>query len=178
MLLQYSLECCCCLPNEIENFVLGKLQHMLWENQPGGQVVFLKNHLKIQTTMWNCYPATELQWWQQVPEDATIWGDWPQDVTSVENVTEDESGIVIKLFSQEKQWIARLCPLDVGQDASRIVRHNDWNVALQGCDILMPVAGWSTDTSDRILIYPQYEVVAKNEILDNMQSIISSMDTK
>ena len=128
-----------------------------------------------KTTMWNCYPATELQWWQQVPEDATIWGDWPQEVTSVENVTEDESGIVIKLFSQEKQWIARLCPLDVGQDASRIVRHNDWNVALQGCDILMPVAGWSTGTSDRILIYPQYEVVAKNEILDNMQSIISSM---
>ena len=128
-----------------------------------------------KTTMWNCYPATELQWWQQVPDDATIWGDWPQEVTSVENVTEDESGIVIKLFSQDKQWIARICPLDVGQDASRIVRHNEWNTALQECDILMPVAGWSTDNSDRILIYPHYETVATNEILDNMQSIISSM---
>ena len=128
-----------------------------------------------KTTMWNCYPATELQWWQQVPDDATIWGDWPQEVTSVENVTEDESGIVIKLFSQDKQWIARICPLDVGQDASRIVRHNEWNTALQECDILMPVAGWSTDTGDKILVYPQYELVENNEILDNFQSIISTM---
>jgi len=128
-----------------------------------------------KTAMWNCYPATQLQWWQQTPEDATIWGDWPQEIISVEKVTEDESGIVINLLSQDKQWIARLCPFDVGQDASRIVRHNDWNRALQECDILMPVAGWSTDTSDRILIYPQYEVVAKNEIIDNTQSIISAM---
>ena len=126
-------------------------------------------------TRWNFYPATQLEWWQQVPEDGIIWGDWPQEIISVENVAEDENGLTINLLSQDKQWVARLCPFEVGQDASRIVRHNDWNVALQGCDILMPVAGWSTDNSDRILIYPHYETVATNEILDNMQSIISSM---
>jgi hypothetical protein len=97
-----------------------------------------------KTTMWNSDLATELQWWQQLPEGGTIWGDWPQDVTSLDKITEDQSGIIVKLSGQDKQWIARLCPIDVGQDASQIARHKDWNSALQGCDILLPVAGWSS----------------------------------
>ena len=123
--------------------------------------------------MWNSDLATELQWWQQLPEGGTIWGDWPQDVTSLDKITEDQSGIVVKLLGPDKQWIARLCPLDVGQDASLIARHKDWKSALQGCDILLPVAGWSTDNGDRVLIYPQYDDLSINEISDELQSVVS-----
>ena len=69
--------------------------------------------------MWNPDMAMELQWWQQLPESGTIWGEWPEDVVSLDKITEDQSGIVVKLFGQDKQWIARLCPIDVGQDASQ-----------------------------------------------------------
>ena len=128
-----------------------------------------------KTTLWNCHTATELQWWQQKPEEGLIWGDWPQQIISLSNIIENEDGITLTISGKDKQWVAKICPFNIGQDASRIVRHNEWNTALQECDILMPVAIWSTDKSDRILIYPHYEVVARNEILDNMQSIISAM---
>ena len=128
-----------------------------------------------KTTMWNPDMAMELQWWQQTPESGTIWGKWPESVISLDKITEDQSGILVKLSSQDKQWIARLCPIDVGQDASRIARHKDWNLALQGCEILLPVAGWSTDNGDRVIIYPQYEKVPTNDILDELESIVSIM---
>ncbi len=44
--------------------------------------------------MWNSDLATELQWWQQLPEGGVIWGDWPQDVASLDKITEDQSGII------------------------------------------------------------------------------------
>lgn len=128
-----------------------------------------------KTTMWDYHSATELQWWKQVPEEGSIWGDWPQQVISVDNIIEDENGIILNISSQVEQWIVRIIPFAIGQDVSRIVRHNEWNEALQECDILMPVACWSNEKSDRIAIYPQYEIVGDDEIIDNMQSIISSM---
>jgi len=128
-----------------------------------------------KTTLWNCHTATELQWWQQKPEEGLIWGDWPQQIISLSNIIENEDGITLTISSKDKQWVAKICPFNIGQDASRIARHNEWHTALQECDILLPVASWSIDKSDRILIYPHYEVVATDEIINNMQPIISAM---
>lgn len=128
-----------------------------------------------KTSFWDYSPLLDSQWWQQNPEDGVCWGDWPQNAKSIAIICEDKDGILAKLSGQDEQWMVRVCPLDVGQDVSRMVRHKQWNLALQGSDILLPIAGWSSENSDRVLIYPPFETVSGDEIENEMNSIVSSM---
>ena len=111
-----------------------------------GELVTSLGRLNI----WNFNAALELEWWQDAPTKGNVWGKW-LEVKILEVIQHDRYGILLNLNGTH---IARISPFEVGNDISRMVRHEPWNEAIDGHGLMLPSMVWSVDGNDRVIIYP------------------------
>jgi hypothetical protein len=140
-----------------------------------GELVTSLGRLNI----WNFNSSLELEWWQTIPETGKVWGKWPE-VKILEVIQHDRYGILLNLNGDH---IIRICPFDVGNDISRMVRHEPWNEAVNDQAIILPSMIWSINGNDRVIIYPCASLLSieeshsmKNRIAECVGLIHSSLD--
>lgn len=140
-----------------------------------GELVTSLGRLNI----WNFNSSLELEWWQTIPETGKVWGKWPE-VKILEVIQHDRYGILLNLNGDN---IIRICPFDVGNDISRMVRHEPWNEAVNDQAIILPSMIWSINGNDRVIIYPCASLLSieeshsmKNRIAECVGLIHSSLD--
>ena len=100
-------------------------------------------------TTWNFTEVFTLDWWLNQPSEGVVYGDWPTP-EKVSMFHEDRCGIVVQLA---KNYYGRIIPFGVGNDLSRLMNHQPWRDALDGCPIVLPTSVWTVDGHDRIAIY-------------------------
>ena len=108
-----------------------------------------------KTTVWDFEPYLQPNLWNSSLEVGVQWGDWNFEVQTVEVQTVSKNGLVVTL---NDAYTASILPFGVGDDVSRLYRYEPWNSALVGHSVLLPIAGWTVDGNDRILVYPRYEL--------------------
>ena len=108
-----------------------------------------------KTTVWDFEPYLQPNLWNSSLEVGVQWGDWNFEVQTVEVQTVSKNGLVVIL---NDAYTASILPFGVGDDVSRLYRYEPWNSALVGHSVLLPIAGWTVDGNDRILVYPRYEL--------------------
>ncbi len=130
-------------------------------------------------TTWNVNPLLELDWWAEKPTEGKVWGQWP-NVKTLEVIQQDRHGILLGINGSH---IARVSPFAVGDDVSRMVRHEPWNEALRDTAILMPTAIWMVENNDRVIIYPCSSILSlseshslRNQIAESVGKIHSCLD--
>jgi hypothetical protein len=140
-----------------------------------GELVTSLGRLNI----WNFNSSLELEWWQTIPETGKVWGKWPE-VKILEVIQHDRYGILLNLNGDH---IIRICPFDVGNDISRMVRHEPWNEAVNDQAMILPSMIWSINGNDRVIIYPCASLLSieeshsmKNRIAECVGLIHSSLD--
>ena len=140
-----------------------------------GEAVTSFGRLKI----WDFNPTLELEWWQDSTSRGKFWGEWPA-VKVLEVIQADRYGVLLNLNGTH---IARICPFEVGNDISRMVRHEPWNIALNGQSIVLPSMVWSVDGHDRIIVYPCFNLLSVEEshsmryrIVESVGQIHASLD--
>ena len=140
-----------------------------------GELVTSLGRLKI----WNFKACLELEWWQAVPETGKVWGKWPE-VQILEVIQHDRYGILLNLNGTH---IVRICPFEVGNDISRMLRHQPWNEAVSDQALMLPSMVWSVAGNDRVIIYPCKSLLSieeshsmKYEIAECVGLIHSSLD--
>jgi len=129
--------------------------------------------------LWDFNPTLNDTWWQNPPSEGKVWGNWP-DVKILEVIQIDRYGILLNLNGSH---IARISPFAVGDDVSRMARHEPWNHVLSEQSILMPTAIWIVDGHDRIIIYPCSSLLSIEEsysmrirISESVGKVHSSLD--
>ena len=140
-----------------------------------GEIITSLGRLNI----WDYKPSLELGWWQEKPENGKVWGEW-LDVKILEIIQHDRYGVLLNLNGTH---IARICPFEVGNDISRMVRHEPWNSAVSENSIVLPSMVWSLGGNDRIIIYPCSTLLSieeshtmRNRIAESVGQIHSSLD--
>ena len=108
-----------------------------------------------KTTVWDFEPYLQPNHWNSSLEFGVQWGDWDFEVQTVEIQSVTKNGLVVTL---NDAYTASILPFGVGDDVSRLSRYEPWNSVLLEQSVLLPVAGWTVDGNDRILIYPRYEL--------------------
>ena len=108
-----------------------------------------------KTTVWDFEPYLQPNHWNSSLELGVQWGDWDFEVQTVEVQSVSKNGLVVDL---NEAYTASILPFGVGDDVSRLSRYEPWNSALQEQSLLLPIAGWTVDGNDRILIFPRYEL--------------------
>ena len=108
-----------------------------------------------KTTVWDFEPYLQPNLWNSSLEVGVQWGDWNFEVQTVEIQSVSKNGLVVTL---NDAYTASILPFGVGDDVSRLYRYEPWNSALGGHSVLLPIAGWTVDGNDRILVYPRYEL--------------------
>ena len=108
-----------------------------------------------KTTVWDFEPYLQPNLWNSSLEVGVQWGDWNFEVQTVEIQSVSKNGLVVTL---NDAYTASILPFGVGDDVSRLYRYEPWNSALVGHSVLLPIAGWTVDGNDRILVYPRYEL--------------------
>mgnify|MGYP006140806709 FL=1 len=108
-----------------------------------------------KTTAWDFESYLQPNQWNTSPELGVQWGDWDFEVQTVEIHSVTQHGLVVTL---NDAYHASILPFGVGDDVSRLSRYEPWNSALLEQSVLLPIAGWTVDGNDRILIYPRYEL--------------------
>ena len=108
-----------------------------------------------KTTAWDFESYLQPNQWNTSPELGVQWGDWDFEVQTVEIHSVTQHGLVVTL---NDAYHASILPFGVGDDVSRLSRYEPWNRALLEQSVLLPIAGWTVDGNDRILIYPRYEL--------------------
>lgn len=108
-----------------------------------------------KTTMWDFEPYLQPNHWNSSLELGVQWGDWDFEVQTVEIQSVSKNGLVVTL---NDAYTASILPFGVGDDVSRLSRYEPWNSVLQEQSVSLPIAGWTVDGNDRILIYPRYEL--------------------
>lgn len=140
-----------------------------------GELVTSLGRLKI----WNFAPCLEFEWWQAAPEIGKVWGKW-SEVKILEVIQHDRYGILLNLNGTH---IVRICPFEVGNDISRMLRHQPWNEAVSDQALMLPSMVWSVAGNDRLIIYPCKSLLSieeshsmKYEIAECVGLIHSSLD--
>jgi len=108
-----------------------------------------------KTTVWDFEPYLQPNLWNSSLEVGVQWGDWNFEVQTVEVQSVSKNGLVVTL---NDAYTASILPFGVGDDVSRLYRYEPWNSALVGHSVLLPIAGWTVDGNDRILVFPRYEL--------------------
>ena len=108
-----------------------------------------------KTTVWDFEPYLQPNLWNSSLEVGVQWGDWNFEVQTVEIQSVSKNGLVVTL---NDAYTASILPFGVGDDVSRLYRYEPWNSALVGHSVLLPIAGWTVDGNDMILVYPRYEL--------------------
>ena len=109
---------------------------------------------------WNYQDCLTVDWWAQVPSQSAIVGTWPE-VTEVSILREDRKGLLLQINAEQ---IARVLPFSVGNDLSRMVRHEPWNNALQSQPVILPSMVYFTEGNDRVAVYDLDQIVTGTEI--------------
>lgn len=109
-----------------------------------------------KSKLWDISLAESSEWWNTVPIEGTVWGEWPSKVNSVEVISHRPNEMIVRL---NNSILAILAPLECGDDVSRLVRHEPWRVALKDAPVLLPTGGWSVDENDRVLVFPWHDSV-------------------
>ena len=109
---------------------------------------------------WNYQDCLTVDWWAQAPNQSDIVGTWPE-VTEVSMLREDRKGLLLKINTEQ---IARVLPFSVGNDLSRMVRHEPWNNALQSQPVILPSMVYFTEGNDRVAVYDLAQTVNGTEI--------------
>ena len=140
-----------------------------------GEIITSLGRLNI----WDYKPSLELAWWQEKPEKGKVWGKWPE-VKILEVIQHDRYGVLLNLNGTH---IVRISPFEVGNDISRMVRHEPWNFAVSDQSIVLPSMVWSLGGNDRIIIYPCSTLLSIEEshtmryrIAESVGQIHSSLD--
>ena len=132
-----------------------------------GELVTSLGRLKI----WNFNPCLQLEWWQAVPDKGKVWGKWPE-VKTLELIQHDRYGILLNLNGTH---IVRICPFEVGNDISRMARHEPWNEAVSGQAVILPSMIWSVGDNDRIIVYPCSTLLSAEESFEMRYAIAESV---
>ena len=120
-----------------------------------GEVITSFGRLNI----WNTNTCLDKGWWNKQPSEGKILGDWPE-VKVLEIIQFDRNGILLNLNGTH---IVRISPFEVGDDVSRMHRHEPWKQALGEQPILLPSMIWTVSGNDRIIIYPCSILLGKQE---------------
>ena len=120
-----------------------------------GELVSTFGRLNI----WNTNHCLEKEWWESKPSIGKVLGDWPE-VNVLQIIQSDKNGILLNVNGTH---IARIHPFDIGDDISRMVRHEPWKQALRDQPVLLPSMVWSVAGNDRIIIYPCSVLLGKEE---------------
>jgi len=146
-----------------------------YESSFEGEIVTSLGRLK----MWNFEASLDLEWWQQVPEEGKVWGEWPE-VKILEVIQYDRHGVLLNLNGTQ---IVRVSPFEVGNDVSRMARHQPWNQAVSEQALILPTMIWSVDGYDRVILYPCSSLLSieeshsmRNRIAECVGLIHSSLD--
>ena len=122
--------------------------------------------------LWDISDVHSVAWWQTPPGNGTHWGQWPKGVASVELVGEDAYGLMLRI---DDAYLARISPLLVGEDTSRLARYEPWSEALKDQSIVLPIGGWTAGGHDRVLLYPLFESSPPPTDLEGMNTLAASI---
>ncbi len=109
---------------------------------------------RIQTVFgsldtWNFQDCLTVKWWQEPPQEAKFWGQWPE-VPDIEILHQDRKGYLIRINENQ---IARITPFNLGNDLSRMMHYSPWRDALEGLMIRLPSMVYHADNNDRVVVY-------------------------
>ena len=126
---------------------------------------------------WDFKACLSTKWWQNPPENGTMWGEWPE-VTTVEIIKHDRKGVLLKLNDHQ---VARVSPFAVGNDLSRLVQYQPWRQALSDLAIALPSMVYFADNQDRIAVYDCQQITSglnhdSEQIASKLGSIHSALN--
>ena len=122
-----------------------------------------------KTSIFDPSPFLQGQHWNE--QSSNSWGEWPKEVNKVKLISEDAYGLVLSL---DNRWIARISPLGVGEDVSRLARHPEWKEQSQDL-VFHTIGGINKDGHDQILLYPQFDLVDRKMLLKSIDSYIATL---
>ena len=108
-----------------------------------------------KTTVWDFESYLQPTEWNTSPESGVQWGEWDFEIHTVEVQSVTQYGLIVNL---NDAFTASILAFGVGDDVSRLSRYNPWNSVLQSQSLLLPIAGWTVEGNDRILIYPRFKI--------------------
>ena len=149
----------------------GVAQQSMKEVQEAGELRTSLGRVQV----WDISEVHSAAWWQTPPGNGTQWGQWPKGVASVELVEEDQYGLMLRI---DDAYLARISPLLVGEDTSRLARYEPWREVLKDQSIVLPIGGWTAGGHDRVLLYPLFEPSPPPTDLDGMNALAASIGIK
>ena len=114
----------------------------------------------VTLNCWDYQECLTVDWWAQPPSQSAIVGTWPK-VTKVSILREDRKGLLLQINAKQ---IARVLPFSVGNDLSRMVRHEPWHNALRSQPVILPSMVYFTEGNDRVAVYDLAQTVTGTEI--------------
>ena len=127
-----------------------------------------------KTTVWDFESYLQPNQWNTSPEHGVHWGEWDVEVHAVEVQSLTQHGLVVIL---NEAFTASILPFGVGDDVSRLSRYGPWNRVLENQSVLLPIAGWTVDGNDRILIYPRFELKPFDGQASTMMDVTRQLGT-
>jgi hypothetical protein len=109
---------------------------------------------RIQTVFgtletWDYQDCLAANWWQKPPSEGIIWGSWPK-VSEIEILHQDRKGYLLRINENQ---IARITPINLGNDLSRLMQYPPWREALEGLMIRLPSMVYHVENNDRVVVY-------------------------
>jgi hypothetical protein len=109
---------------------------------------------RIQTVFgtletWDYQDCLAANWWQKPPSEGVIWGSWPK-VSEIEILHQDRKGYLLRINENQ---IARITPINLGNDLSRLMQYPPWREALEGLMIRLPSMVYHVENNDRVVVY-------------------------
>ena len=122
---------------------------------------------RIQTVFgtletWDYQECLGANWWQKLPVEGTIWGQWPE-VSEIEILHQDRKGYLLRINENQ---IARIAPFDLGNDLSRLMHYSPWSDALDGLRIRLPSMVYHVENNDRVVVYDCPDLAINTEDFD------------
>ena len=122
---------------------------------------------RIQTVFgtletWDYQECLGANWWQKLPVEGTIWGQWPE-VSEIEILHQDRKGYLLRINENQ---IARIAPFDLGNDLSRLMHYSPWSDALDGLSIRLPSMVYHVENNDRVVVYDCPDLAINTEDFD------------
>ena len=122
---------------------------------------------RIQTVFgsfetWEFQDSLKVEWWQEIPQEGTIWGQWPK-VSNIEILHQDRKGFLVRINENQ---IARITPFHLGNDLSRLMQYSPWRDALASQALKLPSMIYHVNNNDRIVVYDCQNIAVQADDFD------------
>ena len=123
---------------------------------------------RIQTVFgsfetWEFQDSLKVEWWQEIPQEGTIWGQWPK-VTDIEILHQDSKGFLVRINENQ---IARITPFHLGNDLSRLMQYSPWRGALSDQAVRLPSMIYHVNNNDRLVVYDCPNLAVQSDDFDS-----------